>query len=895
MTRWPLFQIDRTARIAMALAAAVLLLFLFGCYAFYNSLYENRRAEKRDDAQRLLLSLENNSKQLFDYADGYLRALRAYRSDFGDGAKWQHFVNEIKAPGAQQFSNTVTVLDRQGSVVYQSQTPSGLVHQAPNLRDQDHMQYFLTHPGDRLFIGAARFGHITGQLLFRVARPILKDGQFDGLVMISLRPEHVTDMYRDMGLGKHSSITLMTMEPKLIARQPPVPIEAYDHVIPDLNLRFGVNISQTTPGTAFGIGSPFEDRSRRDLFFKRLQDYPVALIVGTSEQDLNDELAGTRTSLTVLALVFALAVGVVSVLLLRMHRQNMRLQGALQANQESEEQLRIAATAFESHEGVLITDANGVILRVNQGFAESTGYQESEVVGRTPAMFQSGRHDKAFYSAMWQSIKSTGFWQGEIWDRRKNGEQYPKWLTISAVRNRFGEVTHYVGTQFDISVRKQAEDRIQQLAFHDQLTGLPNRTLMLDRLQQALVSLERKPSFGALLFIDLDNFKLLNDTLGHAAGDSLLQQVAERLRSCVRQGDTAARLGGDEFVVLLRDLSSHKPEAAVRAEIAGEKILAALNRVYILDGLEYHRSASVGLTLFGPDNAVREDLLKQADLAMYQSKAAGRNTLRFFDPQSQAGVTARMTLENELRVAVRDGQFLLHFQPLVEGAGVCTGAEVLLRWQHPLRGLVAPDEFIPLAEETGLILPLGYWVLERACEQLVRWSQNGETAHLTLAVNVSGRQLHQKDFVAKVREVLERSGADPDKLSLELTESQLLSEVEDTILKMNALKDCGVRFALDDFGTGFSSLAYLKRLPLEKLKIDRSFVSDVLTDANAAAIARAIVALAHSLGLTVLAEGVETAAQQEFLRASGCLRYQGYLFGRPMPSAAFEEYLRTNA
>ena len=556
-----------------------------------------------------------------------------------------------------------------------------------------------------------------------------------------------------------------------------------------------------------------------------------------------------------------------------------------------ETDLRIAACAFDAQVGIIVTDVHGVILRANEAFCATTGYSAGELVGQTPRLFKSGRHDANFYAALWRSLGQAGVWQGEIWDRRKNGEVYPKWMTISAVKDDKGATTHYVSTHSDISERKAAEEEIKHLAFYDPLTQLPNRRLLLDRLHQALATSRRIARHGALLFIDLDNFKILNDTLGHDQGDLLLQQVAERLSSCVREGDTVARLGGDEFVVMLENLSEGIDEAAAQVEVVGGKIVAALNAAYLLGGHEHHGTASIGATLFGARQETMEELLKQADLAMYQAKASGRNVLRFFDPRMQAAVNARVGLEKDLRRAVREDQFVLDYQAQVDSEGRVLGAEALVRWRHPERGLVSPDDFIPLAEETGLILPLGQWVLETACRQLVAWVGRPEADGLTLAVNVSVQQLRQRDFVAQVLAVLERTGADPRRLKLELTESLLLDNAEDTIAKMAALKEMGVGFALDDFGTGFSSLSYLKRLPLEKLKIDRSFIRDVLTDSNDAAIAKTIVALARSLGLATIAEGVETEAQRDFLADAGCHSYQGFLFSRPLTIGEFESFL----
>jgi diguanylate cyclase (GGDEF)-like protein/PAS domain S-box-containing protein len=552
----------------------------------------------------------------------------------------------------------------------------------------------------------------------------------------------------------------------------------------------------------------------------------------------------------------------------------------------AEEDLRIAATAFEAKEGMFITDAKGIILRTNLAFTNITGYTSEEAIGKTPSLLRSGRHDDVFYAAMRESIENTGTWQGEIWNRRKNGEIFPEWLTITAVKDAEGTVTHHVSTLTDITQRKAAENEIKHLAFYDPLTLLPNRRLLLDRLQHALSSSARSERSGALLFIDLDNFKTLNDTLGHDKGDLLLQEVAKRLAACVREGDTVARLGGDEFVVILESLSKQADEAAAQTEGIGEKILAALNQPYDLAGHEFHNSPSIGITLFAGRQSSIEDLLKRADLAMYQAKAAGRNTLRFFDPDMQSMISARAVLEADLREAARNDQFFLSYQAQVDGTGKLIGAEALIRWQHPRRGLVYPTEFIPLAEETGLILPLGHWVLETACHQLEEWSRDPTMAHLTLSVNVSAVQYHQTDFVAQVLATLEQTGADPRRLKLELTESMLLDDVEETIVKMNALKARGIGFSLDDFGTGYSSLSYLKRLPLDQLKIDQSFVRDLLSDSNDAVIAKTIVALAESLGLSVIAEGVETEAQRNCLARQGCHTYQGYFFGQPGPAAA---------
>lgn len=553
-----------------------------------------------------------------------------------------------------------------------------------------------------------------------------------------------------------------------------------------------------------------------------------------------------------------------------------------------EADLRLAAAAFESQTAMLVTDANGVILRVNQAFLRDTGYAVEECVGQTPRILRSGRHDPAFYQKMWESIRSSGVWQGEIWDRRKDGSIYPKWLTISAVLGDSGEVTHYIGLHQDVSERKLAESRIHQLAYYDQVTGLPNRILLQERLSQVMAKCRASSNYGVLLFVDLDNFKTLNDTLGHNVGDLLLKQVGEVLRRCSRESDTVGRLGGDEFAVIMSELGSDPSAAMQGAEAAARYLLSELGRTFQLGNVIHRNTVSIGATLFKGEQESIESLMRQIDLAIYQAKGAGRNTVRFFDPSMEIALRERAAIEEALRYAIEEEQFLLHYQAQIGEDGRIEGAEVLLRWQHPERGMVSPAIFIPLAEETGDIVLLGSWVLKQAAAQLARWAESPVMAGLVLAVNVSAVQLRQPDFVEQVTTVLREAGADPGRLKLELTESMLVDDVEATIAKMQSLKAIGIGFSLDDFGTGYSSLSYLKRLPLSQLKIDQSFVRDVLVDANDVAIASSVVALAKSLGLGVIAEGVETEAQRELLAGIGCHCYQGYLFSRPLPIGDFE-------
>jgi diguanylate cyclase (GGDEF)-like protein/PAS domain S-box-containing protein len=553
-----------------------------------------------------------------------------------------------------------------------------------------------------------------------------------------------------------------------------------------------------------------------------------------------------------------------------------------------EHELHIAAITFESQEGMMIADAEGTILRANRALCEQIGYRPEELVGQHVGLFRSGRHDVQFYRDMWAIIEADGFWQGEVWNRRKSGEIYPVWMTITAVEDRQGQRSHFVATYSDVTERKEAERQIRHLAFYDALTSLPNRRLLLDRLHQAMLSGQRNSMYGALLFIDLDNFKTLNDTQGHLVGDQLLIEVAQRLRECVREQDTVARLGGDEFVIVLEQLHLEASKAAHQAEQISEKILNRINQPYRLQEREHHSSPSIGVSLFHGQQENSEELLKRADMAMYQAKAAGRNTIRFFDPSMQKTIEAKASMESDLRQALEVGQLSLHYQVQINDDGSLHGAEALLRWEHPLRGMVSPAEFIPLAEESALILPIGQWALRAACQHLQQWSGT-ELEAMPLAINISARQFRQTDFVEQVRQMLEEHQLAPQRIKLELTESMVLDDVNDTIEKMRQLREHGCRFSLDDFGTGYSSLAYLRRLPLDELKIDQSFVRDIGIDSNDDAIVRAVIALATSLGLNTVAEGVETEQQRDFLHAHGCTAYQGYLFGRPLEQLAFRQ------
>ena len=553
----------------------------------------------------------------------------------------------------------------------------------------------------------------------------------------------------------------------------------------------------------------------------------------------------------------------------------------------AEEELRLAAKVFESSgEAIMITDAAGRMISVNQAFTRVTGYAATEAIGRNASMLASGNHNREFFGDMWRALLATGYWQGEIWNRRRNGEVFPEWLGISSVRDGAGTITHFVGIFSDISERKATEAKIEFLAHHDPLTGLPNRLLLKDRMEQAIAHGERAGRKVALLFVDLDRFKTVNDSYGHPVGDVLLRDAAQRLLACVRESDTISRHGGDEFLVVLTDLHSSEVPAQIAA-----KMMTVLGEPFHIEAHEAKISASVGIAVYPEDGDAFDTLLRKADTAMYHAKAAGRNAFRFYTERMNADAQERLDLHNNLRRALEREEFLLYYQPLVDlASGRIVGGEALLRWQSPQRGLVAPGHFIAAAEHSGLIVPLGEWVLQEACRELAHWHAAGH-AQLSMAVNISSIQFRRGDVEETVLRALAAAGAKPSALELELTESILIDGTESVLATMGRLQALGVRLAIDDFGTGYSSLAYLKRFAVDKLKIDQSFVRDIVADPEDAAIVRAVIQMARSLGLRVVAEGVETEAVAAELRAMNCDLVQGYHFGRPLPAAEFRRLI----
>ncbi len=538
-------------------------------------------------------------------------------------------------------------------------------------------------------------------------------------------------------------------------------------------------------------------------------------------------------------------------------------------------------------EAVVFTDAQGLIVDVNDAYQNITGYRRSELIGKNPNVLKSGRHDRQFYQAMWMQIKEQGAWSGEVWDRRKNGEIYPKWLMINAMTDDDGIPTGYVGIFNDLSEKKEAEEKLEELSFYDPLTHLPNRVLFYDRLSVGISIAKREKHQLAVLMIDLDRFKVINDSLGHNIGDELLELIAKRFLTLGRESDTVARLGGDEFAILLPELKS-----AEDASVVAQNVIDALLAPFSLEEHNINIGASIGISIFPCDGADVNGLVKRAELALYKAKEQGRNNYQYFSQELQDAVFDQLEMEDEMRHAIENEEFTLFFQPKISLAtNKITGMEALVRWIHPEKGLIPPDRFIPLAEESGLIIPLGEWILQTACRETADWVKRYDDS-LVVAVNLSAKQFKADNLLETIQKTLHDYRLDPKNIELEITESCVMEDVEGALQTMKDFRENHLKLAIDDFGTGYSSLGYLKQFPMSTLKIDRSFVMDLTTDSDDAAIVEVVILLAEKLGLEVVAEGVETEAQLEFLRLQGCQYVQGYLLSRPLPAEEFEQFLK---
>ncbi|WP_228152815.1 bifunctional diguanylate cyclase/phosphodiesterase [Marinobacter guineae] len=716
-------------------------------------------------------------------------------------------------------------------------------------------------------------------------------GEFVAVIAAPQSPAVIADSLAGLSLSEGQSIAIIDESLRLVARLPAV-VEGPGRQGALINELYTRRFVESGSDSEQAILKSPIDGEKRFYAFQRVLDAPYIVVVG---EKTSVALQGWRHSLWASG-AGVLSVAVVGLFFLRQfyrrvsvekelvqeNRERKSLQFEAQAN---EAELRIASTAFETHLGIMITDENGLILRANRAFSRITGYDEHEVVGKSPRILQSGLQDAEFYNHLWSRVRETGSWEGEIWNRRKTGEVYAEWLTITAIYGGSGAVQNYVGTFHDITKRKEAEREAHRLAFYDSLTGLANRALLEERISEVCKANTRQNTHAALLYLDIEQFRAVNDARGYGVGDLVLKSLAGKLVRVVRESDTLARIGGDEFAVLLVNLDSSQEVAARSVEGVAEKILQVFSSP--IDVLDYRIQVeiSIGITLMDGRNTRPDQQVQRAEQATQQAKERarlrGEKRIAFFNPDIQEKIVQHVLIEEELRNALAEEQLVVFFQPQIRNPDQLLGYEVLLRWRHPERGMISPVVFIPIAEQSRLILPIGLWVLEQACERLAAWQRDPARSGLSLAVNVSIVQFQSDSFTAQLGQILEKTGAPPHLLKLEVTESLLMDDPERITEIMMGLRSLGIRFSLDDFGTGYSSMSYLKRLPLDQIKIDQSFVQEVTTNLASSAIVESIVGLAKGLGLEVIAEGVETEEQRKWLVEHGCLNFQGYLFGRP--------------
>ena len=751
----------------------------------------------------------------------------------------------------------VSVADRPWFITQRDQANAGLVI-SPPLQSRINGQWVMSF--SRRYVGAG--------------------GDFAGVVTAAVPLTYFNQLVAAVDVGRRGTVVLRDDQLNLITRVPPVQGEA--GAVGSHNVTAELKRAAETPGwvshTYFAARTP--DGVARTYTAQRIKDVPMVLVVGVAEDEYLGDWYREVKAVIAFCGCALLLYGLGSWLLLR----------SLAQNRVARQRIDLLAKVFEhSGEAIVLTDHANHIIAVNPAFVRQTGYSAEEVIGRNPKVLASGRTSPEQYAAMWAEINTNGLWRGELWDRAKDGTEYPKWMSITVARDAHGKVTHHIGSFVDMTELKQAEERILHLAHHDTLTKLPNRVHLQGRLEQAIASARRDGGELAMLFIDMDRFKNINDTLGHHVGDRMLVEVAQRLKGIVRGSDIIARLGGDEFVLVLTGLGH---EGARAAASVASKVKAELSRPYLVDGHELRSTPSIGIGIFPGDGDDGDTLMKNADAAMYHAKAAGRDNYQFFTAAMNQATAERLALEVGLRGAIERGELFLHYQPQLDVAsGRVVAVEALARWEHPERGLIPPLKFIPVAEETGQIETIGSWVLNQALNQVAQWRARG-FSQLRVAVNMSAHQMRGDAFVNEVANALQRLGLPGNALELEITESVAMRDPVRTGVLLRQLRGLGVALAIDDFGTGYSSLAYLKQLPLSCLKLDRSFVMDIEHDPNDAAISAAAIQLAHSLGLAVVAEGVENTAQMEYLRGLKCDTVQGYFIGRPMSAEACGRFLR---
>ena len=816
------------------------------------------------------------SQVLAEYSRSTIRRVDEYLQDLR--SSWNHdtrnFSEVVKRrhETVNDISFQVAVIGPDGFLAYSNLS---VATERVALGEREHFRAHAEHPGiDRLFISNPLKGKVSQKWSIQFTRPIYSNGKFNGVIVISVSPEQFAGFARNLSVSLGGIVAVVKDSGRMIARQPVIEgvLERSLHDVPYL-------LPSSPESGNHRLKSQF-DGVERIYGFHRMPEYGMTAVVGAPLDHVLEPYREHRADMLRTATI-------ISVLLCLLHYV---LHRSLAERRRAEDQHRIAALVYQaSSEGMVVTTAKGRVLAVNPAFSSLTGYTADEVIGKTPAILKSGRHDARFYADMWAQIEASGHWQGEIWNRRKNGEIYPQWLTINTTSNVEGSAIRRVALFSDISEKKKSEELIRQHANFDTLTGLPNRRMFNDRLTMQIKRAQRAQLPFALLLLDLDRFKEVNDTLGHHAGDALLIEVAARLKSCIRESDTVARLGGDEFTVILSEPSE---------EDAVQRVVEAIHRTvaepFNLSGELVHTTASIGVTFYPRDASDPESLVKQADQAMFAAKAQGPNRCSYFTPAMQLAIQARMRLIADMRVALTERQFSLHYQPIVELAtGQISKAEALLRWAHPTRGFVSPAEFIPVAEETGMIAELGDWVFGQALDDLTRWREMFST-QFQVGINMSPLQLRDaKGAVADWPRRLAQRGIAEHSVVVEITESALMEECAFVATRMTELRDAGMLLSLDDFGTGYSSLAYLKKFQIDYLKIDQSFVRSLNGETRDMALCEAIIVMAHKIGIEVVAEGVETQAQLDFLSKSGCDYAQGYFISKPIPRSEFENLVRS--
>jgi diguanylate cyclase (GGDEF)-like protein/PAS domain S-box-containing protein len=868
-------------RLTTGIASFMLFVYVLAGLALYQS-KKQHELQAAITAENLARSLAINVTGVLDKVDvGLFAVAREVERQMAAGG-----INETLLDGYLTQQQTAIrdceglwVADEKGDVPWGTILTAGKT----NIADREYFQRLHENSHLGMVISKPVIGRTTKTWSVLLSRRINHiDGSFAGVALGSLRMvDYFTEIFSTFDVGKQGVIAIRDDEMALIARYPKVASESGKVGSKLVSAKATETIRAFPNDGSYTAVAPL-DGIERLYSYRKIANYPLYIIVATSTDEF---LAPWRKEAAITLLLIAIFTLTILVYTRNSYRRETEVLKAKRMGR-----FRTAFRASPDSQVITRLD-DGSLLEVNDGFTRIFGWTREETFGKTVFDIDIWRYPEERHESVRLLQQQGYFIDHEAEFVSKDGRTWPG--LISAHIMTLDDTQCIQGIIRDISDRKDAEQQIQRLSFSDQLTGLPNRRLFMDRLEQALISSIRHQWIGALMFVDLDDFKSINETQGHGQGDLFLNEIAQRLRSCVPEGNTVARLGGDKFALILESKSANPQEAANHAETIGEKTLREIEQPYELCTSTLHRTCSIGITLFGERDEDASEPLKRAELAMYQAKACGRNVLCFFDPEMQTVVSARIALEEGLRKAIKQHHILLHYQPQVTKEGRITGVEALVRWKDTRGGMISPAEFIPMAEASGLIFPLGQQVLEIACKQLAVWAYRPKFSHLTIAVNVSARQFNQDGFVEQIQSALELSGANPHRLKLEITESMLVSSIEDVIAKMNALKSIGVGFSLDDFGTGYSSLSYLKRLPLDQLKIDQGFVRDILVDPNDAAIARTVVALANSMSLSVIAEGVETRAQRDMLAALGCHNFQGYLFGCPMAIEALEAYIDT--